>query len=268
MSSSPEHRPALAADLIDLERHPIDDAEYVDACRRRLADSGALVLEQFVHGDVVDAIVDSVRDREAEAFYASSTHNVYLRPDDPSHDPQHPRNRPIVSSKGLIADDELPADSALRAIYDDPSVRSFLARVVGVDQLHPYDDDVSSINVHFAPHGRELGWHFDNSAFAVTLLLQAPEGGGAFEYVPALRDADAGDDGFDPVREVLDGERSTKRLEFDPGSLVVFRGRDALHRVTPTEGDVTRILVVFAFNEQPGIRLSDSALETFYGRLG
>ncbi len=67
---------------------------------------------------------------------------------------------------------------------------------------------------------------------------------------------------------VLDGELPVRQLKFEPGALVVFRGRDALHRVTPTEGDTTRILVVFAFNEQPGIRLSDSALETFYGRLG
>ena len=37
---------------------------------------------------------------------------------------------------------------------------------------------------------------------------------------------------------------------------------------TPTEGDVTRILVVFAYNDRPGIALSQSALRTFYGRSG
>jgi hypothetical protein len=39
-----------------------------------------------------------------------------------------------------------------------------------------------------------------------------------------------------------------------------------MHRVTPTIGAVTRLLVVFAFNDRPGIGLSDSALLTFYGR--
>ena len=52
-----------------------------------------------------------------------------------------------------------------------------------------------------------------------------------------------------------------------PARFVVFRGSDALHRVTPTEGPATRILVVFAFNERAGVRLSDSALATFYGRV-
>ena len=41
--------------------------------------------------------------------------------------------------------------------------------------------------------GKELNWHFDNSEFAITLLLQAPEAGGVFEYVRDLRDAEAGD---------------------------------------------------------------------------
>jgi len=47
---------------------------------------------------------------------------------------------------------------------------------------------------------------------------------------------------------------------------VLFRGRNAMHRVTPTKGDTTRILVVFAYNDRPGVSLSASAATTFYGR--
>jgi hypothetical protein len=50
---------------------------------------------------------------------------------------------------------------------------------------------LSSINVHYADEGQELGWHFDNSEFAITLLLQAPQSGGQFEYVRDLRDAES-----------------------------------------------------------------------------
>ena len=112
----------------------------------------------------------------------------------------------------------------------------------------------------------ELGWHFDNSSFAVTMLLQAPDGGAHFEHVPAVRDADAGDMAFERVGRILDGDEPTETLAFAPGDLVLFRGRDAIHRVTPTEGATTRLLVVFAFNDRPGVALSDSALHTFYGR--
>ena len=40
-----------------------------------------------------------------------------------------------------------------------------------------------------------------------------------------------------------------------------------MHRVTPTEGHTTRMLVVLAYNSEPGVALSESARMTFYGRL-
>ena len=254
--------------VLDAERHPIGDEEYAAACRRRLDDDGALVLPGFFTQEAVRRVIDESAHQEADAYYAGSTHNVYLTPPDPTLPDNHAFNRQVASSKGLIADDHIPADSPLRQVYDDPEFRRFLCQVLGIDAIHPYDDDLSSINVHYASAGMELGWHFDNSSFAVTMLLQAPDAGGVFEYVPALRDADAGEMAYARVDGVLDGTEPVSTLDFAPGDLVLIRGRNALHRVTPTEGDTTRMLVVFAFTDQPGVGLSDSALMTFYGRTG
>lgn len=69
------------------------------------------------------------------------------------------------------------------------------------------------------------------------------------------------------LAQLLDGGVKPKQLAINEGNLVLFRGRNALHRVTPTEGDKTRMLVVLAYNAQPGIELSESARMTFYGRL-
>lgn len=250
----------------DTVRHLVSDAGYISQCKERLDCDGALVLTGFAHADTVRRIVNESAPRETDAYYANSTHNAYLTEPDPTWADEHPRNRQIVSSKGLIADDQIPSESPLREMYNDRAFRSFLCGVLGIDEIHSYADDVSSINVHFAASGMELGWHFDNSSFAVTMLLQAPTGGALFEHVPGVRDADAGDMAFDRVGEILDGVEPVETMHFEPGDLVLFRGRDALHRVTPTEGDTTRILVVFAYNDQPGVALSDSALATFYGR--
>lgn len=257
----------MTTNTIDTDRHPITDPDYAASCRARLDAEGALVLDGFFDPTAVVEVVEAFAGREGEAFYAASTHNVYLTPPDPELDAGHPFNRQVLSTKGLLADDQIPARSPLRDVYGDPSFRTFLAEVLGIDEVFPYDDELSSINVHFAAAGQELGWHFDNSSFAVTMLLQAPEAGGEFEYVADVRDTDAGDQAFDRVEGVLDGEEPVETLRFDPGSLVLFRGRNAIHRVTPVVGDRTRMLVVFAFNDQPGVRLSPSALETFYGRL-
>ena len=256
----------MTNDHVDTDRCRLDDPEYARRCRAQLDASGALVLDGFFTAAAITRVVVESAHREATAYYAASTHNVYLTPPDPTLPSSHPFNRQVVSSKGLIADDQIPQDSPLRAVYDDPAFRRFLCAVLGVEQIHPYADALSSINVHFAAAGQELGWHFDNSSFAVTMLLQAPGAGGVFEYVADVRDADAGEMAYDRVDAVVDGLVPVKQLRFSPGDLVLFRGRNALHRVTPTEGSVTRMLVVFAFNDQPGIGLSESALSTFYGR--
>ena len=133
--------------------------------------------------------------------------------------------------------------------------------------MYPYEDPLSSINIHYASEGQELGWHFDNSSFAITLLLQKPEGGGSFEYVKDLRNADAGEMNFNGVKDVLDHKTVINTLDINPGTLVLFRGRNSMHRVTPTEGDITRMLVVLAYNNKPGVALSENARMTFYGRL-
>lgn len=252
---------------IDSYAHPIGDPDYVTACKEELDAAGALVLPRYFTAEAIKAVVDESAHRESEAFYADSTHNVYLTPADDSLPEDHAFNRRVASSKGLLADDQVPADSPLRDVYNDSTFRSFLCGVLGIEAVHPYADDLSSINVHFAAAGRELGWHFDNSSFAVTMLLQAPDGGGEFEYVAAARDSDAGDQGYERVVSILDGIEPVKVLDFEPGALVMFRGRDAIHRVTPTLGDTTRMLVVFAFNDAAGVTLSESALETFYGRV-
>ena len=83
-----------------------------------------------------------------------------------------------------------------------------------------------------------------------------------------MRDADAGDMNFAATGRVLDGAAKPRRLAMAPGALVLFRGRNALHRVTPVEGAVTRMLGVLAYNSEPGIALSESARMTFFGRLG
>lgn len=266
---------ATTCTYINLSDHPIDEPGYVARCRADLDGGGALVLPQFFTSGAIERIVAQSAPRESAAFYAGSTHNVYLTDINPELPADHPFNRQVVSSKGLIADDQVAADSPLREIYDDPGFRCFIAAVVGVDAVHPYADPLSSINVHFAAEGMELGWHFDNSSFAVTMLLQAPAGGGSFDYVPGVRSGVAADTAatavppeteLQRVADVLDGRARFETLDFAPGDLVLFRGRNALHRVTPTEGSITRLLAVLAFNDEPGVSLSESAMATFYGR--
>lgn len=257
----------MLADWLALQDHPIDDLHFRDQCRHTLDAAGVLVLRDFFTEALRAHVLREVDDQQDGAFYANQTHNIWLTEPDRQLADDHIYNRQFVSSKGLLADDQLAADSPLRTVYDALAFRSFIAAVVGAEELFPYADELSSINVHFHQPGQELGWHFDNSSFAVTALIRVPQAGGHFEYVPSLRTSATDDQNFAGVSHAVSTGEGVQTLTFGEGDLVLFRGRDSMHRVTPSEGDVTRVLVVFAWNDRPGIGLSDSAKQTFYGRL-
>lgn len=252
--------------ILDLAVYPIDDPDFRAECRDTLARTGALVLPGFMKPEAVEQVKQEGLEKQHLAYYTASQHNVYLDESDPAFGDDHPRNQKVTSSKGCITDDLIGADSPLRSLYDSERFRHFLGDVLE-EKLYAYADPLSSINLHYADEGRELGWHFDNSSFATTLLIQKPAGGGVFEYVENVRDADRGEMNYQGVDRVLKGEIEVKQLSMEPGALVMFRGRNAIHRVTPTQGGITRMLVVLAYNNQPNVALSETARMTFYGRL-
>ena len=256
------------ADIINIDQYPIIKSEFRNRCRTTLDDAGVLVLPRFLTPAAIDSVQQDGLEHQHLAYYTADDHNIYLTESDGSYAADHPRNRLVASSKGCITDDQIPPESALRALYDDEDFRSFLCHVLGEAELYEYADSLSSINLHYASEGQELGWHFDNSSFAITLMIQKPEEGGVFEYVRDVRDADAGEMNYELCEKILDGDTAPETLAMDAGALVLFRGRNSMHRVTPTVGDRTRMLAVLAYNTEPGIALSESARMTFFGRLG
>ncbi len=259
--------PMDIADIVDLDRYPLDSEGFGTRANTILDEQGVLVLEGFIRPAALSVMQDEAKAGQDRAYFCKQSHSVYLTPPDPAKAATHPVNRQVESSKGCICDDVIPSGSPLRLLYDHPTFRNFVKRATGEAELHPYADPLSSINIHYANRGQELGWHFDNSSFAITLLIQKPEAGARFEYVKDLRNADIGDMNFDGVGAVLDGTLAPQVLSMEAGTLVLFRGRNSIHRVSPNESDTTRMLAVLAYNSEPGVELSESARMTFYGRL-
>lgn len=255
-------------EIINTKRYPIDEADgFVKQCKQQLDESGSLLLSEFIFDEAIEQLKEEALEHAHLAYYCQQSHTAYLSPPDPNYDSDHPRNRQVMSSKGCITDDQIPESSLLRTIYNDEDFRRFLVQVLGEDQLYNYADPLSSVNVHYYQDGQELGWHFDNSSFAVTLMIQPSALGGGFEYIPNFRNFDVGDMNFEGVGEALNGNVESIKTEISAGTLALFRGRNSLHRVTPIVGDTNRIQVVLAYNTKPGIALSEQARLTFYGRI-
>ncbi len=253
-------------ELIDSARYPIGQPESAAVRGREAMDRhGAYVLEGFLRPVAVETMLRELRPLFARSYYCRQDHNPYLAPQDPAFDAQPPRNRPQRSDKGCLADDQIPADALLRRLYDSADLRRFIAAVIGVPRLYPYADPLGSLNVNVFDPGQQLGWHFDNADFAVTLMLQSAESGGVYEYVPGIRSQDS--ENYGEVAKVLGGGRDgVRQLAMGPGALVLFRGRTALHRVTPVEGDRPRIIAVLSYDPEAGKRLTAHTQRLFYGR--
>ena len=243
------------------------DAELRERSKRTLDDDGVLVLYGFLRLRAIRAITDEEVANAHLAYFTENTHNAYLEPPDLAFATDHPRNRLVQSSKGCTTTDQVPESSALKQLYDAQDFRAFLCALLVVDALFEYADPLSSINIHCTGAAQELGWHFDNSSFAITLLLWAPQAGGVFQYVNGVRDAEAGERNFTFVSDVLDGTTAPCEFSMQSGTLVLFRGRNAMHRVTPTPGPWQRLLAVLAYNTRPDVALSESAQQTFFGRI-
>ena len=258
--------------LVDLDRYPIAAHEeprrdeLIGQCRNQLIQNGSCVLEGFVRTAAVEAILCDVKPRLADAYYCTNRHNPYLVTSDAAFPIDHPRNREQISDLGCLADDQINDDSPLRALYRAGPLRAFIAAILGVQRLYPYADPLGSLNVNVFRPGQQLGWHFDNADYAVTVMLQPSEEGGVYEYMPGARQPN--DERYDAIAEVLDGDRQpVRQLAMGPGALVLFRGRYALHRVTPVEGRTPRLIAVLSYDTEPGVMLTEFNRRLFYGRV-
>jgi len=169
------------------------------------------------------------------------------------------------SAKQAIAYDLIPGGAPIRRLYESADLTGFIAAVLGKPVLYRSADPLDALEIAIFGDGDELGWHFDNSEFSVTVMYAEAETGGHFDYYPWLRDGR--DENYAGVRKVLLGDPGgVIRLPSGPGTLAVFRGQHALHRVTPVSGPRPRINSVLTYGERPGMKLNRLTQELFYGR--
>ena len=266
-----------AARMVNLERYPIDEpdsdgcVELVGQCRDRFVEDGLCMLPEFIRPQALEILAEEANERTSDAWFCKSTHNVYLTENgSPSHSPGVPAGdvagRQERTFVGSIPYDRIGDDSSLRRLYLWDPLKDFVGAVLGKPRLHRFADPLGACSVNVFVDGGEHGWHFDESEFTVTLMLQAPESGGAFEYVPGIRGRE---DEKAIVATVLDGDRDpVLELPFTAGTLLLFGGRRTLHRVTRVGGARPRLVPVLTYAERPGLRNSEAVRKLFWGRTG
>ncbi len=257
-------------DLIDLDRYPLDRPvsqmwlDLVKRSRAGLAKAGLFNLPGFIRAGSLDIFVAELKPiLDRNAFFHVRRHNIYFDKEIKGLAEDHPVRREFETSNRTICADQM-GQAALIRLYEWAPFAEFLAAVMEKPQLFTMADPLARVNVMAYSQDQALNWHFDRSEFTTTLLLQAPQGGGDFEYERDLR-SDT-DPNFEGVADLLEGRRCPQRVMLEPGTLNIFKGKNTAHRVTPVRGNQDRIIAVFSFYERPGVRFSEAERIGFYGR--
>jgi len=259
------------AELVDLHRYPIDGLsspaarELARHCRRQLDETGACELPEFLTRDAVAMLVQEGDALSPLAYHSVVTGTAYLEVPDRSWPTDHPRRFLDKTSVGVIAYDQFPADSPLRRLYEWDVLMSFVAAALDKERLYRYADPMGALNLAVMGDGERLHWHYDQTDFVTSIALRASEGGGDFEYVPLIRSAT--DENYPRVKRLFDGDiEGVVRVPMHPGTLLLFEGRNSIHRVTPIHGDTTRLVALLAYDTKPGTRSSKILQMARYGR--
>jgi hypothetical protein len=261
------------ADIVDLDAYPIDAADsprgraLIKSCRADLAADGMFNLEGFVRPAALARSVAALTLLlERDSFRHARRHNIYFRKSVPELAPDHPALAESETAHRTICADQF-ADDPLCRLYEFPPLIDFIRRVTGQPALYAMADPLARLNVMSYGDGQGLGWHFDRSVFTTTILLQAPDAGGVFEYRTDLRSDE--NPNYPGVARLLAGEDARlRRLPVKAGTLNVFKGRNTAHRVTAVSGDKDRIIAVFSYYPQPNVLFSADERVGFYGRAG
>jgi len=257
-------------DLIDLARYPVDRPDspegrtLVADCRAQIARDGCCNLTGFVTPQAVAAMRDQAQTLEDMAYRQDGHRNAYFTLDDPALPEADPRRRTWHYRMNQLAGDAIPGGTGFRELFEWDALTEFFRSILGYDRLYRMADEFQNLNVIYLHPGHHQPWHYDQGEFAVTLLLQAPEAGGEFEYVPAIRSED--DENLEGVAAAMDGRHpGLVRPARDAGTLTVFRGMYALHRVSEVGGNRSRITAVLSYDGRPDRIATDRENAHIYG---
>jgi alkylated DNA repair dioxygenase AlkB len=250
-------------DIVDLDRYPIVDPgsprlnRAIDAGQAALAGADGLALiPGFIRTEALAAMAREAQALTPKAFRRDEWYGIYAYDPDEAETaglPEgDPRRRKFRSRMGAIAYDLLPEESPVRRLYEWPALTRFIADLTGQTELYTCADPLASCVISVLEPGDSHSWHYDQNDFVVSLLLQAAERGGLFEYAPNIRSE--ADENFAGVRRMLDGDAGLRRVgAIEPGCLALFRGQRSLHHVTTVEGSRPRLIALFSYDRKPGM---------------
>ena len=290
------NRPAMNYELYPWLQHDFASTEAqraLEEARSRYIETGAVTFPNFITQEALQEAVREARSKEDEAFTTDDVHTAYLKSRNLNLDENSVYNYEMRTKVASTAYDELSTNSALKKLYQHPKLLQLVSFIVNKKPLFLSDDPLGCCSINVFRPSYHHSFHFDESEFSTTLMLQESEvpGTGLFQYTDPLRQS-SDDLALDSVARTIQAyadigsehsfaEISTRNeeipqynstapslhtLDFTPGTLLIFSGSRSLHRVTKVEGSQSRLVAVLTFATRPGFRNSAKVQKLFWGR--
>jgi hypothetical protein len=255
--------------LVDLERYPLDDdaafAPVAERCKAQLKESSFASLPGFLRPGVAEAMTGEVLDAIPRAYRREQSFSAYDESALEQYPPDHVRRRKHESRQFVVATDVLSKAGRLRTLYRSETLTRHIAQMLGEPALFQLADPIMGCTSTVMYEGDTHGWHFDLNDFVVSILLQAPEAGGTFDFAPNIRKD--GDENYAGVTAAIEGHsESVRSIKVEAGTLLLFCGRRALHRVPPVRGRLPRVIALFSYDRKPGVRYGSEVYARVVGR--
>lgn len=257
---------------VNLSAYPLHEPnsqqwrEAAGSIREHLARDGVSILRHFLNRDVLDQLEKQGQMVAPNAYYRSETVNAYNLPLDAPLPDGHPARITMQRGNAFVARDLIPADHIIHKLYDSEALRRFIAACFEVDDLYQLADPLAGLCLNVLKPGRTHPWHFDINEFTISMLTKQPDGGGEFAYCPNIRSPE--NENLGAVKAVLNGTGGefVRHLQLQRGDLQFFKGRYALHRVSPVEGSSDRHTAIFAYTMEPGVIGTCERTKQLFGR--
>ena len=239
--------------VVNSARYPIHDLEsqvvldLVASARSNLTTFGACHFSQFLSTAGLSDCLKEAMSLESQAHPSNNEYTPYYQEPDDGYPAGHPRNSTVRFAVRYVSRKLIPNDSPLRMLFEGDDLLAFLRKLLPNESLYRFSDDRGSLNYTVMAQDDQLGWHFDGCELVASVLLRSAEFGGDFEYIPSARSDK--DENFPYVESILSGDDKQRlSVNFQPGDMVLFRGRNSLHRVTPILGGTTRLMALMSFD--------------------
>ena len=254
--------------FVNLETYPIDrldsDAgqDLLNRAHRMMKEDTLVEFPDFLRPRAVGALTEELTALDSSAHRIDYMSTPYGWMDNSGFASDHPRSALFRRNCGTITTELLFENSLSQRLFRVDELTKFVRRMLGYDTLYRSACPVLSIQVNTMLGGDRFGWHFDTNDGVVSFMIQNADTGGAFEYVPLIRDED--NENYDTVSNVFDGSYEPRRPAVSAGTLLLFLGRRSIHRVASVGATKrSRLSLLFSYDRISGIVFPAESCQRF-----